>query len=931
LKKPYTHPHKTGLQVFTLLLILALFLSGVPDSLAATIDPPPEPFEILHLPAQALSMPGETALENQPTNIPGLDSTLADLVAADKTSPQAADELARQRGLRVSASQVYVQFVIDAGNVERAKRAIQQSGGQVTGVSNDGRLLQGWLPIEVLESLAAGEEVRLIRRPAEPVLLELPSAPTTTTEALGVINAANWHAAGFTGSGVKVGVIDAGFLGYTSLLGSELPATVVARNFVDGESQSQVDGTSAHGTACTEIIHDIAPGAALYLAKIATNVDLQEAVAWLKDTHHIDIISTSLGWFNQTPGDGTGEFADLVRQARNAGILWATAAGNSRDEHWGGPFYDPDNNGFHNFDSTQEVNYFGPGDGYAYLIPSGYTIEAYLRWNDWTYVNQDYSLHLMRWTGTKWKLVTISNQSQTGAPGQTPTEEISYVTSAYPDAAYGFAIYQENGNRPVNFEFFAINIASLDKFVYARSLVNLADAPGAITVAALDVIPPYPQMYYSSEGPTNGPGGAETGGFVKPNISGYTNVTTQSYPLFNGTSAATPHVSGAAALVAGAYPSFTPDQIQTYLQDNAIDMGAPGMDTVYGSGRLYLGNPPGPPQLLPLPDQIVPLNGSNNHAIDLWAYASDNQTPDDQLTYTIDNLPDPGAGVSIENNRYVNVNPTGGWQGQTSVTIRVTDPQNMSDTGAFDVFTGILWNGSASSDWHTAANWTPNSVPTSSDDALILDAPNWPSLNASAAAVNNLRIFPSTVLELANPNLTVEGILTNYGTISQTQVVTEGMTSSFVHITNLLGTETKYNGLDILPGGNPPLLPENASIPLQPGSTFTTTVSVAISGNQVCPGRFLGVARCYQVIQAAPLNASIQFYFTEAERRWYSLSDLVAFRYDGGWVEEPGSYASGGSGDAEYVLGPSFSNFSFFSLAKSGEVDAIFFPLIYKN
>jgi hypothetical protein len=279
----------------------------------------------------------------------------------------------------------------------------------------------------------------------------------------------------------------------------------------------------------------------------------------------------------------------------------------------------------------------------------------------------------------------------------------------------------------------------------------------------------------------------------------------------------------------------------------------------------------------------------------------------------------------------VNINPTSGWQGQTSVAIRVTDPQNMYATDTFDVFAGILWNGSASSDWHTPANWTPNSVPTTGDDALILNAPNWPSLNSSAAAVNNLRLFPGTALDMTNPNLTVEGALTNYGTISQTLVVTEGLTTSFVHITNLLGTETKYDGLDILPSGNPILLPEGASGLLEPSSMFTTTVSVAISGNQTCPERFLGVLRCYQVNPVAPLNASIQFYFTDAERRWYSLGDLVAFRYDGGWIEEPGTYVSGGSGNAEYLLSPSFSSFSLFSLAKSGEVEAIFLPLIYRN
>lgn len=38
----------------------------------------------------------------------------------------------------------------------------------------------------------------------------------------------NWNAFGFTGTGVKVGIIDVGFPGYSSLIGSELPALALS-------------------------------------------------------------------------------------------------------------------------------------------------------------------------------------------------------------------------------------------------------------------------------------------------------------------------------------------------------------------------------------------------------------------------------------------------------------------------------------------------------------------------------------------------------------------------------------------------------------------------------------------------------------------------------------------------------------------------------
>jgi subtilisin family serine protease len=136
----------------------------------------------------------------------------------------------------------------------------------------------------------------------------------------------------------------------------------------------------------------------------------------------------------------------------------------------------------------------------------------------------------------------------------------------------------------------------------SRSLANLADAASAMTVAALDVVSPYPLEPYSSQGPTNGPGGAAAGGFIKPDISAYANVSTVSYGTaqpFNGTSSATPHTAGAAALVLDFYPTFSPDQLQTFLQNRAVDLGVAGKDSIYGAGRLYLGAPPQPTVYLP--------------------------------------------------------------------------------------------------------------------------------------------------------------------------------------------------------------------------------------------------------------------------------------------------------------------------------------------
>lgn len=580
---------------WSVLVCLGLLVSST-GSYAGPLPPGGEAFEVIKLPAAALAAPPSLMVASAAPGNSKMDSALAAVAAASEVSVAAGLDQAQVDSLRVTAGRIQVKITTTPAAAAGLTQAILAAGGEVTGLANGDIWLQAWLPVTALDEIAALDEVSYLSRPAEPILLEPDLAPLVTTEGVAAINGGAWHTAGYRGAGVKVAIIDGGFQGYPGLLGSDLPASVTAKNFVDGETDAQVNGTTPHGTACAEIVYDIAPHATIYLVKVGTDIDLQEAVNWAINTWHVDIISTSLGWYNLTPGDGTGFFATLVQTARNAGIFWTTAASNDREAHWGGAYNDSDGDNYHNFAGTQEINFFGPGDGNAYNIPAGYAVRVFLRWDDWTAVNQNYSLSIVRWNGSAWQVVATSNNSQNGGAGQKPTEYAAYVASGS-STAYGFVVQRVSSTRNVNLEIFAPKVARLDKLVTARSLANLADAPAAMTVAALDVNSPYPQESYSSEGPTNGPGGTATGGAVKPDISGFANVSTVSYPApnkFNGTSSATPHVAGAAALVMSAYPAYTPAQVQTFLQGRAIDMGSAGKDTIYGYGRLHLGTPPNP-------------------------------------------------------------------------------------------------------------------------------------------------------------------------------------------------------------------------------------------------------------------------------------------------------------------------------------------------
>jgi subtilisin family serine protease len=56
--------------------------------------------------------------------------------------------------------------------------------------------------------------------------------------------------------------------------------------------------------------------------------------------------------------------------------------------------------------------------------------------------------------------------------------------------------------------------------------------------------------------------------------------------MLSGTSMASPHAAGVAALVLSKNPTLSPDQVRTILRASAQDLGVPGWDPLFGYGRV---------------------------------------------------------------------------------------------------------------------------------------------------------------------------------------------------------------------------------------------------------------------------------------------------------------------------------------------------------
>jgi hypothetical protein len=265
----------------------------------------------------------------------------------------------------MTEDKVRVEVLANAGQVQDAIAALGNYGAVIETFWGD--LIQVLAPVERLVDISNEGSVAFIRRPLE-------FKDQAVSEALGTIGAGPWQSSGFTGP----------------LIGTELPSItgIVYENF------SATPGSNNHGTAIAEIVHDVSPGATLYLAEADLVTEMGNAVDWLV-SQGVHVINVSGGNELWGPGDGTGAVNSMVNKAVASGISWVNAAGNSGARHWAGQWADPDDDSLQNFVGDFEFNTLHL-QGIEYVL-AGETIEAVLKWNDrWGGACDDYDLLLLR-------------------------------------------------------------------------------------------------------------------------------------------------------------------------------------------------------------------------------------------------------------------------------------------------------------------------------------------------------------------------------------------------------------------------------------------------------------------------------------------------------------------------------------------------------
>lgn len=387
--------------------------------------------------------------------------------------------------------------------------------------------------------------------------------------------------------------------------------------------QDRPGGGSDEGTAMMEIIYDMAPGASIFFA----TADISEAsfatnIQNLRTVSHCDIIVDDVFYFDESPFQD-GIVAQAVNSVVAAGALYFSSAGNEGnvDSNTAG-YFEGD------FNDTGSPAFTFPGGAKTGTIHNFGTVatpvngdiinargEVYtLNWADPAGASgNDYDLFLVSSTGT---VKASSTNIQSGT--QNPFEQINPPALAAGDR---LVVFKTTGSASVAFSLNTVR-GSLTVVTTGQTHGHSAAAPvGVFSVAATPAAAafgpgspsgPFPNPFtvsnkvelFTSDGPRrvffNADGSAITpgnftfagnGGAVrnKPDITASDGVST-TLPLgsglnpFFGTSAAAPSAAAVAALVKSAKPSLTQAQIQSALENTALDIMAAGNDRDSGHG-----------------------------------------------------------------------------------------------------------------------------------------------------------------------------------------------------------------------------------------------------------------------------------------------------------------------------------------------------------
>lgn len=403
------------------------------------------------------------------------------------------------------------------------------------------------------------------------------------------------------GSGKSVCVISDGVEGVpASQASGDLPASV--------EVCPQSPGFGAEGTAMLEIVHDLAPGAALGFC--SARGGLLEAIKWSAQQANggkgCDVIVDDFGDLTEPRFQISPEMEYINKDVKQKGITYVSSAGNAAFDNYRTYFRDADFSrqtpeaGFHDFGRAagKESDLGFP----IFVAPKGRSA-VFLQWSEpFGKATSDFAIKAALGGGNDISAAdspfTVDFESDDVQNGTGNPLEAVFVTNKTDKLQVFFVtVNRKSGRNLVEIglrnngnlgSVFATNYRNTDGSISGHN-----GAAGAISVAAVDASNPGLNEIqgFSSRGAVltsfDVNGNRKFGFEFKPDITATDGVAVTGnggFPTtFFGTSASAPHIAAIAALVKNISPNAN---VASVLKLSADDKGAPGPDDVWGFGLV---------------------------------------------------------------------------------------------------------------------------------------------------------------------------------------------------------------------------------------------------------------------------------------------------------------------------------------------------------
>lgn len=473
-----------------------------------------------------------------------------------------------------------VAFKARPGAAERA--LLKQHGAQVRKDLSAMRVMAVELPAGAAEALARSPLVEYMEADEWRVPLGLSSSqlvPALDNGLYGLINtkAVDVHARGITGVGIKVGVADTG-LDYTHPDIAPVYAGGIDTVNDDNDPWWNGDVNETHGTHVAGTIVGanngvgmlgVAYGAQLYHARVlgptgGYSSDIMAGVRWLVETAGCKVVNMSLGG-----GRSNRTEQNFYKEMRTKGALIIAASGNDGATKVSYPAAYAENvavgaldvtNAKASFSNTgNNLDISAPGVLVLSSVPPNTGSEASVT------ASSLYSAFGFTYAGRTAGLTKVLVDCGLGQAGECPAT-----------VAGNIALIQRGTIAFADKVLNAMNQGAVGAIIYNN-------APGAFlgtlnTATTADGRAWIPAVSVSDTAGTALRAQVGTSGTLLNSVS--------SWDHYDGTSMATPHVAGVAALVWSSKPTLTNVQVESHLFSTAQDLGAAGYDTTFGRGLV---------------------------------------------------------------------------------------------------------------------------------------------------------------------------------------------------------------------------------------------------------------------------------------------------------------------------------------------------------